>query len=645
MAQILTWTGSGYGSGTSRTLYLNGAPYGTAQVPKEYAGREETYFRSQYNPQGIVTREQAGEPAYEQGLAQTRVQQLAERARHEAYAQEQQSLKSAFVPSGREPPRNIVGIEQAKQSEREFIESRKGQIQQVQTQPGPGEYGYHSTPSRPGGISSEFAPTPYSKYFKMPVNQIGIRPSIGQYGAQLGSIAERANIRSELISYKPGMSLMRTSEKLQSGFERVIGYGEKSSAPIKAFAGFGSAFTGIPAFVGQSAISTEATIRHPIKIAKGLPTGFKLFSSQIAEQARTKPIEFTGSLVGMATFGKIASKIPTTRIKQLQPTDKPIVKIEAPPVIKSRPWTEYPSAGLTKAQFEMYHPLKTGRSISNVRVVAESDFKPQQPRVFKGIMVREGLKVTHATRTLSRGEDPWAKIPTMRESAISKGETFRGGLKEYKAPITPIQGVVSQSGRQSLISIQETKQVQTPKIIQIQTQKQLQKQRQVLISPQIQVTKTKTLQKPVYRVVPLLVSKQISLYKQKQIPISKVMTKPITIQKIKPTQIIRQTYGPTTKQISKQTYSQPQVYKPIQKQKNIQSQKQISRQISPQITKQQIQTITIPKIRTSTSVLTPMRKKKFVKGGRLYLISTRSKTIKQLKAGLIKPKTSKRKKR
>jgi len=164
--------------------------------------------------------------------------------------------------------------------------------------------------------SQEPQRTPSRFFGPAPREQAGIRPGFPT-PAQPGSIAERAEFQSRtkgFYTYGTVRRLEGISSRLQSGVERTVGYDEKSSFPVKATVGFASAFTGLPAFAGQVAGAGEAIIRYPSASLRGLPTGFKILSSKISEQATTKPVEFVGSLVGMVVIGRYAPKVSVPKV-------------------------------------------------------------------------------------------------------------------------------------------------------------------------------------------------------------------------------------------------------------------------------------------------------------------------------------------
>jgi len=280
------------------------------------------------------------------------------RAEFEAREREQSALKGSFM--GREaqarvyggtPQKQIVGIEAAKaaelqaarqetarrQSEQATTPTEALAIQRMLRSPTAqfasqevAQRGYelasrYDRSFAPEQVRATLAPQyqavsqnqnkPQSFFGRAPTEQTGIRPSFPT-PTRPGSIAERAAFESRtrgFYTYGTVRRLEAISSRLQEGVESAIGYDERSSIPVRAAAGFASAFTGLPAFAGQVAGAGEAIIRYPSAALRGLPTGFKILSSQVAEQATTKPVEFASSLAGYVAIGKFQAKIPTIK--------------------------------------------------------------------------------------------------------------------------------------------------------------------------------------------------------------------------------------------------------------------------------------------------------------------------------------------
>jgi len=344
-------------------VYLGGDYYGDPGTQITYDARTKTYSSGNYN--WLVSQLQAQGKYVAPGQTNLTPEQQAAKAYSErstertSFEQEQkiglQRLKSAAV-SGQIRTAGqgaIVGIEAAKESERAAYKERVSFAQsQEATTPSEAlaiqrmlrsptaqfasqevaQRGYelaakYDRKFAPEQVRATLAPqyvpqtqepqrAPSRFFYPAPKEQIGIRPDFPT-PARPGSIAERAAFerrREGFYTYGTVRRLEGVSSRLQSGIERAVGYDERSSLPVKATVGFASAFTGLPAFAGQVAGAGEAIIRYPAASLRGLPTGFKILSSQVAEQARTKPIEFTGSLAGMATIGRYAPKVSMPKV-------------------------------------------------------------------------------------------------------------------------------------------------------------------------------------------------------------------------------------------------------------------------------------------------------------------------------------------
>jgi len=120
---VITWTEGGYGSGTSRSLFVSGQPFGTIQIPESYRGREEAYIMSQY-PQYAT----ASQVTPEQQRADIQAAKEREAARKEqvrSWEESQKFLKGSFMGreaqarvSGAPTQKIVVGVEAAKQAEK-----------------------------------------------------------------------------------------------------------------------------------------------------------------------------------------------------------------------------------------------------------------------------------------------------------------------------------------------------------------------------------------------------------------------------------------------------------------------------------------------------------------------------------------------
>lgn len=93
---IVTWSGSGYGSGTYRTIYIDGQYNGTMQIPESHRGRDEEYIQAQFGS-GFVTPSQTRPEIIQQRQIEAR---QAVEARHERalqHEQEQRDLLAGFM--------------------------------------------------------------------------------------------------------------------------------------------------------------------------------------------------------------------------------------------------------------------------------------------------------------------------------------------------------------------------------------------------------------------------------------------------------------------------------------------------------------------------------------------------------------------
>jgi len=279
------------------------------------------------------------------------------RAEFEAHEREQSALKGSFM--GREaqarvyggtPQKQIVGIEVAKAAELQAARAETARRQSEQaTSPTEAlaiqrmlrsptaqfasqevaQRGYelasrYDRSFAPEQVRATLAPqyqpqappqAPSRFFYPAPSEQAGIKPSFPS-PARPRSIAERAAFESRtrgFYTYGAVRKLEAVSSKLQEDVESAMGYDDRSSIPLKFAVGVGRAAASIPAFAGQVAGVGEAIIRYPSASLRGLPTGFKIYSSQIAEQIKTQPVEFVGSLAGYVAIGKLQSKFPTIK--------------------------------------------------------------------------------------------------------------------------------------------------------------------------------------------------------------------------------------------------------------------------------------------------------------------------------------------
>jgi hypothetical protein len=598
-------------------------------------------------------------PGY--NAAQAEQDRAAIRAGFEAHEREQEALKGSFM--GREAQarvyggpaqKPIVGIEAAKAAELQAARAEAARRQSEQaTSPTEAlaiqrmlrsptaqfasqeaaQRGYelasrYDRSFAPEQVRATLAPeyqpqapqdAPSRFFYPAPREQAGIRPAFPT-PARPGSIAEREAFESRtrgFYTYGTVRRLEAVSSRLQTGFERVVGYDERSSRPKKAVVGFGSAFTGLPAFAGQVAGAGEAIIRYPSASLRGLPTGFKILSSQVAEQARTKPVEFVGSLAGMAAIGRYAPKL---RVPKL---------------------------------------------------------------------TAEGFKefTRSETASLGRRADPWAKIPTMRETAAKAGKELTRKIEFGRAFKEPSgAGVAIQSGKQQLIAIQEQKFVNplrggvettySPQIAIREARYVRAEQRSVAaqsMGNQAQMYRVRTLktraeaaQQPVLTTVqsvglktPIIpyavqiskqVSKQVRVVPQiqKQAPQQINKQKPVVVQRQRQSQIQRQVQRQAARQVPMtiQTQALLQVQKQIQKQAQVQRPAQTRMQrpaerFQPPRTK----LIEKPKQERTKEPSEFKKQSAIFRGARKYTTKLGGKTLKQLSAELKGKKTIRRKRK
>lgn len=106
---VITWSGRGYGSGTYRTLYKDGQPFGTIQIPRSFEGRDEEYMQSQFMEYATPS-QTTNAIAAERRLAAQQVKDEAAR-KAQARRDEQASLLSGFM--GRVATGEVRGSQEA----------------------------------------------------------------------------------------------------------------------------------------------------------------------------------------------------------------------------------------------------------------------------------------------------------------------------------------------------------------------------------------------------------------------------------------------------------------------------------------------------------------------------------------------------
>ncbi len=131
--KVVTWTESGgYGSGTSRNVYVNGQKTGTIQIPESYRGRDEEYIKTRF-PE-FKTPSQV---TYEQQMQAAREAASKLSAEHERYLAIEQGRQFAVKDIGSAvstgeirsvlTPGLPIGLEVAKASELKAAEAKTAQ--------------------------------------------------------------------------------------------------------------------------------------------------------------------------------------------------------------------------------------------------------------------------------------------------------------------------------------------------------------------------------------------------------------------------------------------------------------------------------------------------------------------------------------
>lgn len=539
-------------------VYLGGDYYGDPGSQRTYDTRTKTYSTN-YN---WLVAELKKESRYVGDTGQLTSQQQAEkqaaerRLGAEDFAREQTVRRGRFTARPIEPGAT-VGVEAAKQAEKEAYQARVsfGQserattpsealsIQRMLRSPtaqfssqATAQKGYelayrHDRRFAPehvqATLSPKYAPTPreqypgqFSKsqsYFGHPTDTAGVKPSFAT-PPRPGSIAELAAFerrREGFYTYRTVKRLEGVSSRLQEGFERTIGYDERSSIPVKAVAGFGSVFTGLPAFAGQAAGAGEAIIRYPSASLRGLPTGFKILSSQVSEQARTKPIEFAGSIAGMATVGRYAPKI--TVPKPSSAGFKAFARSEAATLAPKR------QHSVIIQEQKFVNPLIGGVKTSYKPL---TEVRKTKLDIETGRLVRFEVRSVAAQRSGYKAQQEYGR--KLKTSIVSPEQTYKPVSSQIisqksKAVLIPysvqIQKKISKQNQvTSQINRQVSRQVPRTTSIIVQRQKQRQSYIQVPISVQIQ--------RQIQTQVPIQVQKQV----QRQDKI--VIQKPVRPQRI-----------------------------------------------------------------------------------------------------------------
>jgi hypothetical protein len=726
---VVTWDPGKYGSGKSRKVYIDGQQRGDIQIPASYAGKEEEYIQLQIR-QGMFGRGEYKTPGQVTSEQQARSKQITEQkeayrlAGAEAHRQEQESLKGYFM--GREAQARvyggttqtpIVGIEAAKAAElqaaREETARRQSEqattptealaIQRMLRSPTAqfasqeaAQRGYelasrYDRSFAPEQVRATLAPqyqpqiqeqrVPSRFFAPAPREQAGIRPAFPT-PARPGSIAEREAFERRtrgFYTYGTVRRLEAVSSRLQTGLERVVGYDERSSIPVKAAVGFGSAFTGLPAFAGQVAGAGEAIIRYPSAALRGLPTGFKILSSQVAEQATTKPVEFAGSLAGYVALGKLQSKLPT--YKEIKPYVRPTIA-GVKELAKSEAATSYFGGARKAFVSKVESPYANKMNIDVTQAaIRKMDFrrsmeapitKPTRPAPRQILETR----IENPPQEYISGAKAESLADVLYEATLEK--QIRAGGKGYVS-----EARLKEARSIDEIMIQQAKkQKQLARIRQeesvsfksgrggyyISAQKQIASQIPVSKAITKQVPESVSIQKSRTKLIPMAVS--ISAQKQKYKQVSELVTKQIPMQITKQTTWQRQTPIVVQRERQKQplipvgiTISTPKLKIPTPLRPKIET--PIIPKRPPQITPEKIktplrprepftpETPRIPKrhppkepprqYKKPTSEI--LKSSSILRGARRYTTKLGGKTLKQLSAELKGKKTIRRKRK
>ena len=120
-----------------------------------------------------------------------------------------------------------------------------------------------------------------------------------------------------LYTRNMAMSATALSEKLQRGFESLIGYNERASAPIKFASGASSVITSLPSMIGTGIMGYEALARYPRAALTQAPRSVLKIGGGLVEEAKTKPIETIGMVSTVFVAGGGLKKIPTPTYRKM----------------------------------------------------------------------------------------------------------------------------------------------------------------------------------------------------------------------------------------------------------------------------------------------------------------------------------------
>jgi len=344
----------GYGSGTSRTVYLNGQPYGDIQIPEGYEGRDQEYIKSTYGGRGFKIRSEVSDTQYQRALQTAQGNVDADRAAHQAYNEEQARLLSGFmggIASGeiRASPEAIAKIGLEGYDVSKAISAQPFTLEQFKKSE-LGAYGERISPKAEIAAQIEASPLvslkpPTQAEFDFTGKTIGedgkiidrTLPSFPFYPSQKGSIAEKyaelpynkfgIEDYSSIKLYKD-ITNITTPFKEKISESTIIGdigktldIGALKSENVQKFIkGVAKSPASVIEFGATIPAVGEFIIKEPSKIIPAVASGLPIVAKGMYESAKEDPFGFGGEFLGQAlifgggakSISKLKSKIETT---------------------------------------------------------------------------------------------------------------------------------------------------------------------------------------------------------------------------------------------------------------------------------------------------------------------------------------------
>lgn len=564
--QILTYTGSGYGSGTSRSLYVNGVYYGTAQVPETYKGREEEYFRTQYNPKGYLTRAQVTEEQYQAAIQATAQKEAQRTAEIRIFEEEQKYKKGQFVGreaqsrlSGISPQKQVIGIEAAKQAELQKtivgVEAAKQtELQKIKEKESLAQSLKETTPEEAKKIETLLR-SPTAQFGSMEQAQKGFDIA-SSYNPNLKPEDVKAGLKPEVKMYIPkslfpeGYNPMAEASKaLINAEQRRYDQSERERKAV-------SVISGVP---------LRKTYFEGTEISKYSFLGFPFGEKVKVEPGKTyiKP-----SLFG--TIKEVESPIETRKVKQF---DINVLSIGGQGVLLTAPFMPKAFVAVKTRENIILGSLKNLKSKKELGEIVK--FKPPEPKSEKITIKSSELKRLKPIQEKTQINKIISQLQTTGQTLYQKGETLRvyNPFTSKMEPVSSTKTFTPNIEVKNIVNIQKTQIKQDSVISQspvnIQKTVGLQitrnKQTPVIIQPPINIRKSIGLQTPKNKQIPIIIQSPSDIRKpsdlqriqNKQIPI--ITQTPANIQKI----INLQT--PQNKQLSIITQNQANIQKDMQR--------------------------------------------------------------------------------